>query len=542
MASCTSSALKSLSPASRSTWSSDPGRPPKDGAPSCVTIHRTSRPWTYSLPRPLASTCSMPLSSCNWFGAKRTFNERRLPNWIYEYAPLTVSSGDNSPCSQSANERRLRRACPATRAGREAGTAEQFAAAPAGSLPSGVGQVQLVVANEADPIAAEARLAERRLGRFCQRMPVEPHRALALAAADQYIEALHRQVKVQCLHPFDGDAQSVIVAQVVELGAIFALDRLDPQRLATSVGLGALSLGTVERRKALERYAAHVVVIGVHAVAVALKPAAHDAQKRLHTIAQLLIEQRSQPRFERNCAPSGPRREPDCRIGRLPVVRSRQCRTQACQDVADDRAGAEVEAEPHQSLAFLVGHRGVPERQQQAARPGRGHALETPDRVWQIDRKIEHPLGVAWRWDCGRRPHLAFAPASLLSKQRAEAVEPVALESDRNRLLAALSSEAEARQLGPAGLLLQGRGHKHLEFVGVHGRGSCALALQQRGDEIAQLGHRARLMRPRSLRRTGIRRVPWRPHAAAWPHAGDDRGRRTPCCGALRSRAAKHRA
>src|SRR5258705_1619361 len=49
MASCSNSALKSLSPVSRSTWSSDPGRPPKDGAPSCVTIHRTSQPWIYSL-------------------------------------------------------------------------------------------------------------------------------------------------------------------------------------------------------------------------------------------------------------------------------------------------------------------------------------------------------------------------------------------------------------------------------------------------------------------------------------------------------------
>src|SRR5205823_5165231 len=37
-----------------------------DGAPSCVTIHRTSQPWIYSLPRPLASTCSMPSSSCDW--------------------------------------------------------------------------------------------------------------------------------------------------------------------------------------------------------------------------------------------------------------------------------------------------------------------------------------------------------------------------------------------------------------------------------------------------------------------------------------------
>src|SRR5213079_2059815 len=49
MASCSNSALRSLSRASRSIWSSDPGRPPKDGAPSCGTIHRTSRPWIYSL-------------------------------------------------------------------------------------------------------------------------------------------------------------------------------------------------------------------------------------------------------------------------------------------------------------------------------------------------------------------------------------------------------------------------------------------------------------------------------------------------------------
>ena len=51
MASCSSSALRSLSPASRSIWSSDAGRPPRDGAPSCVTMRRTSPPWTCSLPR-----------------------------------------------------------------------------------------------------------------------------------------------------------------------------------------------------------------------------------------------------------------------------------------------------------------------------------------------------------------------------------------------------------------------------------------------------------------------------------------------------------
>src|SRR4030081_2160632 len=46
MASYSSSASRSLSPASRSTWSSDVDRPPRDGAPSCVTTHRTSPPWT----------------------------------------------------------------------------------------------------------------------------------------------------------------------------------------------------------------------------------------------------------------------------------------------------------------------------------------------------------------------------------------------------------------------------------------------------------------------------------------------------------------
>jgi transposase InsO family protein len=46
MASCSSSASRSLSPASRSTWSSDVDRRPRDGAPSCVTTRRTSPPWT----------------------------------------------------------------------------------------------------------------------------------------------------------------------------------------------------------------------------------------------------------------------------------------------------------------------------------------------------------------------------------------------------------------------------------------------------------------------------------------------------------------
>ena len=39
------------------------GRQVRDGTPFCATTRRTSPPWTCSLPRPLASTCSMPSSS-----------------------------------------------------------------------------------------------------------------------------------------------------------------------------------------------------------------------------------------------------------------------------------------------------------------------------------------------------------------------------------------------------------------------------------------------------------------------------------------------
>jgi hypothetical protein len=40
------------------------GHPARDGEPSCVIMLQTSPPWTCLLSRPLASTCSMPSSSC----------------------------------------------------------------------------------------------------------------------------------------------------------------------------------------------------------------------------------------------------------------------------------------------------------------------------------------------------------------------------------------------------------------------------------------------------------------------------------------------
>ena len=66
MANCSSSDLRSLSPASPSTWSNAMGRPLRDGSPFCATMHRISPQQTCSLSQPLASTCSMFSSSSGW--------------------------------------------------------------------------------------------------------------------------------------------------------------------------------------------------------------------------------------------------------------------------------------------------------------------------------------------------------------------------------------------------------------------------------------------------------------------------------------------
>src|SRR5437867_3990208 len=93
---------------------------------------------------------------------------------------------------------------PAARAGRRvAGPAEGLATGRARTLAGRLGQVQLVVAHEADAVEAKTRLAQRRRGCFDQRMPVEPDGPFALAAPDQHVEALHRHIEIERLNPFD---------------------------------------------------------------------------------------------------------------------------------------------------------------------------------------------------------------------------------------------------------------------------------------------------------------------------------------------------
>jgi hypothetical protein len=74
--------------------------------------------------------------------------------------------------------------------GWKTGAAEGLPAGPARRLPGRLGQVQLVVAYEADPLAAEAGLAKGRFGGPDQRVLVEPDDPLALAAPDRHLETI----------------------------------------------------------------------------------------------------------------------------------------------------------------------------------------------------------------------------------------------------------------------------------------------------------------------------------------------------------------
>ena len=67
--SCSSSVLRWLSRPSPSTWSGQTAaHPVRAGAPSCATICRRSRPWSCSLSRPSASSCSTLWSLSGWLG------------------------------------------------------------------------------------------------------------------------------------------------------------------------------------------------------------------------------------------------------------------------------------------------------------------------------------------------------------------------------------------------------------------------------------------------------------------------------------------
>ena len=89
------------------------------------------------------------------------------------------------------------------------------------------GQMQLVVAHEAYVIETRTPIARGRFQQPDHGMPVDDDSSLTLAAADQDGKALHRNVKVKPLLPLYNNPRRIVVAQIVELGLIFAIDCRD---------------------------------------------------------------------------------------------------------------------------------------------------------------------------------------------------------------------------------------------------------------------------------------------------------------------------
>jgi len=152
--------------------------------------------------------------------------------------------------------------------------------------------MQLLIANKAGPAEAKAPIAWRPFGKPDQRMPIQLDQTLPFAPPDRHGKALPRHKQIQRLNPLDGKLQGIVAAQIVELGVIFAFDRRHPQRLTLAVGFGFLALGAAQRGKPLQRCGVQIVVIGMHAIAVALQAAAHGAQKRAKLVADTVFQKR----------------------------------------------------------------------------------------------------------------------------------------------------------------------------------------------------------------------------------------------------------
>ena len=75
-----------------------------------------------------------------------------------------------------------------------AGAAPGLAAGSTRGLTFRLGQVQLLVANEAGPAEAKPPIAEWRFGEPHKRMPVELDRSLSFTPPDRHVEALDRHV------------------------------------------------------------------------------------------------------------------------------------------------------------------------------------------------------------------------------------------------------------------------------------------------------------------------------------------------------------
>ena len=108
------------------------------------------------------------------------------------------------------------------------GAAPRFSAGHARRLAGGLGQVQFLVADQTYPTETQTPVARRRFGQPGRGVPVELDQSFAFSPPDHHFQALHRHEQFQRLDPLRRHAQRVIVAQVVELGAVFAFDGRRP--------------------------------------------------------------------------------------------------------------------------------------------------------------------------------------------------------------------------------------------------------------------------------------------------------------------------
>ncbi len=68
-------------------------------------------------------------------------------------------------------------------------------------------------------------------------MPIRQDAPFALSAPDRDFETMHRNQEFHSLDPLYRHAHRIIMAQLVQLRTIFALDRGDSQPLAFATGL-----------------------------------------------------------------------------------------------------------------------------------------------------------------------------------------------------------------------------------------------------------------------------------------------------------------
>ena len=98
-----------------------------------------------------------------------------------------------------------------------AGAAPNFAARQARSLPTRIGEMQMIIANQARPPGCRSPIAGRWLYHANGRMPVDADDPFALTPFNQHFVAMHRGDERQSLHPIDGNPQGIIVAKIIEL-------------------------------------------------------------------------------------------------------------------------------------------------------------------------------------------------------------------------------------------------------------------------------------------------------------------------------------